>query len=59
MRTNDRLKEKFAHHPEIKRISRHRQVPRHIYNGRNELRAANQTVKRKCVTVVLLLLIYL
>ncbi|KAG8230192.1 hypothetical protein J437_LFUL009872 [Ladona fulva] len=37
------LKEKFAHHPQIKRIARHRHVPKHIYNARKEI----QTIREK------------
>ncbi len=49
LRVGDRLKEKFAHHPEVKRIARHRHVPKHVYNGRNELRSSQQSIKRKSV----------
>lgn len=41
------LKEKFAAHPQIKRIARHRQVPSHIHNARNELRTIHDKLKRK------------
>ncbi|KAF5307265.1 hypothetical protein FQR65_LT06981 [Abscondita terminalis] len=41
------LKEKYATHPQIKRISRHRQVPKHIYNAQNELRTIKQKMKKK------------
>ncbi|KAF5299144.1 hypothetical protein FQA39_LY02317 [Lamprigera yunnana] len=41
------LKEKYASHPQIRRISRHRQVPKHIYNAQNELRTIKQKLKRK------------
>lgn len=39
--------EKFAHHPAIKRIQRHRHVPRHVYNSRNELRSGRIAARRK------------
>ncbi|KAB0800733.1 hypothetical protein PPYR_06472 [Photinus pyralis] len=41
------LKEKYATHPQIRRIARHRQVPKHIYNAQNELRTIKQKIKRK------------
>ncbi|XP_077287370.1 DDB1- and CUL4-associated factor 13 [Arctopsyche grandis] len=41
------LKEKFAAHPQIKRIARHRQVPSHVHNARNELRTIHDKLKRK------------
>ncbi|XP_041360731.1 DDB1- and CUL4-associated factor 13-like [Gigantopelta aegis] len=43
----EKLKEKFQHHPEVKRISRHRHVPKMIYNASRELRMAKESVKRK------------
>ncbi|XP_018055362.1 PREDICTED: DDB1- and CUL4-associated factor 13 [Atta colombica] len=44
---NDALKEKYAAHPEVRRIARHRQVPKHIYNARAELRTIREKSKRK------------
>ncbi|KAG9509422.1 Cytohesin-1 [Fragariocoptes setiger] len=41
------LKKKFANHPEIKRISRHRHVPRHVYHARKEKREMLDSRKRK------------
>ncbi|XP_050312511.1 DDB1- and CUL4-associated factor 13 [Anthonomus grandis grandis] len=41
------LKEKFASHPQIKRISRHRHVPKHIYNAQKEVRTIKEKQKRK------------
>lgn len=41
------LKEKFASHPQIKRISRHRHVPKHVYNAQKELRTIKEKQKRK------------
>lgn len=37
------LKQKYAAHPQIKRIARHRQVPRHVLNAQKKMR----TVKEK------------
>lgn len=45
----DSLKQKFAHHPQIKRIARHRQVPRHIFHEQQQLRASKQKISRKYV----------
>ena len=42
-----KLTEKFANHPEIKRISRHRHVPKHIYHSSREKRLMVNAVKRK------------
>ncbi|XP_018561237.1 DDB1- and CUL4-associated factor 13 [Anoplophora glabripennis] len=47
LRYSETLKEKFASHPQIKRISRHRHVPKHIYNAQRELRIVKEKVKRK------------
>ena len=50
LRVSAKLVEKFAHHPAIKRIHRHRQVPKHVYNARNEMRSGRIAAKRKCVS---------
>lgn len=47
LQVNETLKQKFAAHPQIKRIVRHRQVPKHIYNARAELRTIREKSKRK------------
>lgn len=47
MNYSEALKEKFASHPQIKRIARHRQVPKHIYNAQKELRIIRNKMKRK------------
>lgn len=44
---NEKLKEKFAFHPELRRISQHRHVPKMIYNQRKEMRAIQTSQKRK------------
>ncbi|XP_076297533.1 DDB1- and CUL4-associated factor 13 [Lasioglossum baleicum] len=44
---SDALKEKFAAHPQVKRIARHRQVPHHVYTAREELRTIRDKTKRK------------
>lgn len=44
---SDALKEKFAAHPQVKRIARHRQVPKHIYNAKQELRTIQEKHRRK------------
>lgn len=44
---SEALKEKYASHPQIRRIKRHRQVPKHIYNAQQELRTIKEKTKRK------------
>nr|CAD7569966.1 unnamed protein product [Timema californicum] len=44
---SEALKEKFASHPQIRRIARHRQVPKMIYNGQKELRTLKEKKKIK------------
>lgn len=46
---NEALKAKFAAHPQVKRIARHRQVPKHIYNAKAELHTIHEKSKRKYV----------
>ncbi|XP_044756411.1 DDB1- and CUL4-associated factor 13 [Coccinella septempunctata] len=41
------LKEKFASHPQVRRIKRHRQVPKHVHNALKEHRVIKQKEKRK------------
>ncbi|OXU21653.1 hypothetical protein TSAR_004143 [Trichomalopsis sarcophagae] len=41
------LKEKFASHPQVRRIARHRQVPKHILNAASEIRRIRDKSKRK------------
>lgn len=43
----DALKAKFASHPQVKRIARHRHVPKHVYNAQAEHRTIKQRNKRK------------
>lgn len=50
---SEALKEKFASHPQVRRIARHRQVPKHIHNAQAELRKIREKSKRKYVTVSL------
>ena len=44
---NEKLKEKFANHPKISRIARHRQVPKHVQNASREHRIIRESKKRK------------
>lgn len=44
---NEALKQKFSTHPQIKRIARHRQVPRYIFKQQDLLKAAKQKEKTK------------
>ncbi|XP_045467250.1 DDB1- and CUL4-associated factor 13 [Harmonia axyridis] len=41
------LKEKFGSHPKIRRIKRHRQVPKHVYNALKEHRVIKNKDKKK------------
>lgn len=43
----DKLKERFAQHPQVRRIARHRHVPKHIYNAQREKHAMVVSRKRK------------
>lgn len=47
MNYNEKLKEKFSHHPQVRRIARHRHVPKMIYNAQKELRQISESQKRK------------
>lgn len=44
---NDKLKEKFKFFPEIKRIQRHRHLPKSIYNAHRENRIIKASKQRK------------
>ena len=46
---NQKLKEKFQHHPHIKRISRHRHLPKSIYSQIQEQRIMKEARRRKYV----------
>lgn len=45
--TNQALKDKFKHHPEVKRILRHRHLPKHVYNEQKLKRTMLNARKRK------------
>lgn len=44
---NEALKEKFAAHPQIRRIAKHRHVPRYILNNQKRNKAQSQKEKKK------------
>lgn len=44
---SEALKQKFVSHPQIRRIARHRQVPKHVYHAQKELRTIKMKQKRK------------
>ena len=44
---NEALKQKFQHHPEIRRIKKHRHIPKHVYNERKLKRIMLDARKRK------------
>lgn len=41
------LKEKFSAHPQVKRIARHRHVPKHIVNAQKEIKTIREKNNRK------------
>ena len=43
----DKLKEKFKHFPEVKRIRRHRHLPKAVYNAQKEKRIMKASRQRK------------
>lgn len=47
MNYNQKLKEKFQHHPQIKRIARHRHLPKSIYCQIKEQRIMREARRRK------------
>lgn len=47
MRYNQALKQKFSTHPQIKRIAKHRQVPKYVYRQQDLLKKAKEKEKRK------------
>lgn len=49
---SEALKEKFSAHPQVKRIARHRQVPKHVYNAKAEIRTIREKSKRKYVLLL-------
>ncbi|CAL8247986.1 unnamed protein product [Lota lota] len=44
---NQKLKEKFQHHPKVKRIARHRHLPKHIYTEAKEHTVMREARRRK------------
>lgn len=47
MRYNEALKQKYSTHPQIKRIAKHRQVPKYVYRQQDLLKAAKEKEKSK------------
>lgn len=43
----EKLKEKYAQHPQVGRIARHQHVPRHVKTAREELRTIKESRARK------------
>ncbi len=43
----DKLKEKYASHPEVRSIARHRNVPKHVMNAKKEHATIRESKKRK------------
>ncbi|MBN3314710.1 DCA13 factor, partial [Atractosteus spatula] len=48
---NQKLKEKFQHHPKIQRIARHRHLPKTIFSQIKELRIMRNAQRRKLMNV--------
>lgn len=48
------LKKKYGHFPEVRRIARHRHLPKHIYNAKNEHRIMKESRSRKYACIFLL-----
>ena len=46
---SESLKEKFGEFPQVKRIARHRHVPKHVYQAKKELRIIKDSKARKYV----------
>ncbi|XP_014668035.1 PREDICTED: DDB1- and CUL4-associated factor 13-like [Priapulus caudatus] len=44
---NEKLKATFAHHPQIRRVARHRHVPKSLYSASREIRIIRESKKRK------------
>lgn len=44
---NEKLKEKYGQHPQVARIARHRQVPKHVKSAQAELKLIKTASKRK------------
>ena len=44
---NQKLKEKFQHHPQIKRIARHRHLPKPVFHQAKELRVMREARRRQ------------
>nr|CAG4651769.1 EOG090X04WU [Triops cancriformis] len=42
-----KLKEKFSQHPAVKRIARHRHVPKHVLNAKRQIEASRESSRRK------------
>ena len=44
---NEKLKEKYGQHPQIARIARHKQVPKHVKSAAAEIKNIKEASKRK------------
>merc|ERR1712228_693056 len=44
---SEKLKEKYGQHPQISRIARHRQVPKHVKSAAAEIRSIKESSKRR------------
>uniref|UniRef100_G3NM76 DDB1- and CUL4-associated factor 13 n=1 Tax=Gasterosteus aculeatus aculeatus TaxID=481459 RepID=G3NM76_GASAC len=48
---NQTLKEKFQHHPQVRRVARHRHLPKSLYHQTKELRVMKEARRRKEMNV--------
>jgi DDB1- and CUL4-associated factor 13 len=47
----DSLKDRFKHHPEVRRIAKHRHVPKEVYTAKKEKQIMDASVKRKAANI--------
>jgi len=48
---NDSLKERFKYHPEVRRIAKHRHVPKEVYVAKREKQIMEAAAKRKAANI--------
>ena len=45
------MKERFKHHPEVRRIAKHRHVPKEVYTAKREKQIMDASAKRKAANI--------
>lgn len=48
---NQKLREKFQHHPQVRRIAKHRHLPKALHHQRKELQVMKEARRRKYVSI--------